>query len=91
MAHLLVRQVFPDFDQWFVAFKANAPMRRDYGSTGALVFRNPGNPNEALIYFTWDSVENLNRYLADPRLIELLDSVDAGVPLVLNEPYEVEA
>lgn len=91
MVHILAKQVFRDFDEWLRGFTENAPLRREYGSEGAVVFRDPGNDREVMIYFKWDSVENFKKFLRDPRLDEKIESVEAGVPLLITESYEVEA
>ena len=91
MAHILAKQIFRDFDEWLAAFEGNASMRRENGSKGAVVWRDPGRPNEVLIYFKWDSLENANKYFSAPKLTDLLDKVAAGVPLIITESYEVDA
>ena len=85
MAHLLVKQVVKDFDAWLDQFKKNVPMRQSWGSQGATVFRNPGDPHEVLIFFTWDSMENVTRFAKSNELLEILEEANSGIPLILEE------
>jgi len=85
MAHLLVKQVVNDFDAWMDQFKKNVPMRQRWGSQGATVFRNPGDPHEVLIFFTWDSMENVTRFAKSNELLEILEEANSGIPLILEE------
>lgn len=91
MAHLLVKQIFQDFDTWMEQFKKNAEMRRSYGSQGATVFRNPGDPHEVIIFFTWDSLENVTKFAKSKELLDILEKAGSGIPLILDESYDVEA
>ena len=90
MAHLLVKQVVKDFDAWLDQFKKNVPMRQSWGSQAATVFRNPGDPHEVIIYFTWDSLENMTRFAKSQELLDVLEEANSGIPLILDEAYDTE-
>ena len=90
MQHFLVKQVFQDFDIWFDRFKRNAPVRREYGSQSATVFRNPGDPHEVIIYFTCDSIETAMRFASDPRFMDTAEEIGSGIPLIITESFEVD-
>ena len=90
MAHLLVKQVVKDFDAWLEQFKKNVPMRQQWGSQAATVFRNPGDPHEVLIFFQWDSMENVTRFAKSQELLDVLEEANSGIPLILDEAYDTE-
>ncbi len=87
MYHVLIKQVVQDFDEWLTAFEGGVPMRRQAGATGAVVFRNPGDPHEVLIYTTWDSEENAVKFAKTPQVIDFQEKIGSGIPLFLTESY----
>ena len=87
MYHFLIKQVVQDFDQWLAAFEGAVPMRRQAGAKGAVVFRNPGDPHEVLIYTTWDTEEDALKFAKTPQVIDFQESVGSGIPLMLTESY----
>jgi quinol monooxygenase YgiN len=90
MYHVLIKQVIPDFDDWLAAFERGVPMRREAGAMSAVVFRNPGDPHEVLIYTTWDSEENAIRFAKTPQVTDFQEAIGSGIPLMLTESYVFE-
>lgn len=85
MYHVLVKQIIPEFDDWLAAFERGVPMRREAGSTSAVVFRNPGDRHEVLIYFTWDSEENALQFAKSPQAVDFQENIGSGIPLFLTD------
>jgi quinol monooxygenase YgiN len=57
-----------DFDQFWQTFSTKgAAKRKEHGSKGAHVFRDPDDPNRVLAVFDWDA-ESFERFLADPEM-----------------------
>jgi hypothetical protein len=67
MAIILVRHTVKDYDAWRVVYDGDAERRKTGGCTGTHVFRNARNGNEVIINLQWDSVENAQKFLADPE------------------------
>jgi len=87
MFHALVKQVVPEFDKWLVDFESGVAMRRAAGAMSAVVFRNPGDPHEVLIYTTWDSEENAVNFAKSPQATDFSEAIGSGIPLFLTESY----
>ncbi len=90
MVHVLIKQVVQDFDEWLKAFEGAVPMRRQAGATSAVVFRNPGDPHEVLIYATWDTEENAREFARSPQVTDFQERVGSGIPLFLTESYKFD-
>ncbi len=61
-----------DFDQfWSIFSTKGAEKRKEHGSKGAHVFRDPNEEDRVWIAFDWD-VEGFQRFLADPEVPAIL-------------------
>lgn len=57
-----------DFDRFWNAFSTKgAEKRRQYGSKGAQVFRDPTDANRIWVVFDWDE-EGFKNFMSDPDL-----------------------
>jgi quinol monooxygenase YgiN len=57
-----------DFDRFWNAFSTKgADKRREHGSKGAHVFRDPDEPNRLLVVFDWDE-DGFDKFLEDPDM-----------------------
>lgn len=66
-----------DLDRFLNAFKTEGgPLRKEHGSRGAEVYRDPNDANRVWAVFDWDD-EGWKSYLADPRAPEVFK--DAGL------------
>lgn len=66
-----------DFDRFWNAFSTKgAEKRRQYGSKGAHVFRDPGDDQRLWVVFDWDE-EGYDNLLADPDMAAIFQ--DAGL------------
>lgn len=77
MSHMLIKHHVQDYSHWRAVFDSMDALRIEYGETYAHVFRNADDPNNIIIMFRWDSMENARRYAQDPRLKAALQ--EAGV------------
>lgn len=53
------------------------------GEQSALVFRNTDDPNNLVLLFGWDNLDNARRYAQDPRLKAAMQ--EAGI----SEPPQI--
>src|SRR5215208_400829 len=57
-----------DFDRFWNAFTTKgAEKRRQYGSNGSHVFRDPGDDTRVWVVFDWDD-EGYQRLMSDPEM-----------------------
>ena len=57
-----------DFDRFWDTFSTKgAEKRKEHGSKGSLVFRDPTDPNRVWVAFDWDE-EGYNNLLSDPEV-----------------------
>lgn len=62
MTYLLVRHKDKDYTKWKTVFDEHNATRKASGSRGGRLFRNADNPNEIVVIFEWDSLENARRF-----------------------------
>jgi len=48
-----------DFDRFLKSFSAAGEKRRQHGSKGALVFRDPNEDDQVWVIFDWDGLAEL--------------------------------
>ena len=77
MAHLLVRHQVRDFAKWKPIFDEHGATRKAAGSRGGILFRSADNPQEVVILFEWDSVQNARKLVESPDLKQTMER--AGV------------
>lgn len=77
MSYVIVRHTVEDFARWKPYFDSDAVARKANGSLGGLLLRDPDNPNDLVIVFHWDSLENVLRFTQSPALAEIMQK--AGV------------
>lgn len=81
MAYLMIHHKVEDFAKWKPFFTHNDSARKSAGSKGGQVFRSKSDPNEVVILFEWDKVENAQKFATSPELAALMK--EAGV---INRP-----
>lgn len=60
-----------DYDRfWSIFSTKGAELRKQHGSKGAQVFRDPSDPGRVWAVFDWDE-EGWQSYLADPQAAEI--------------------
>jgi quinol monooxygenase YgiN len=68
MPYVLVRHKIEDYARWKPVFDEHAATRRTGGSRGGLLFRNAHDPNEILVIFEWNNLDNLQKFVQSPDL-----------------------
>jgi len=81
-----------DFDRFWSTFSTEgAELRKQHGSKGATVFRDPADPNHVLAVFDWNE-EGWQEYLADPAAAEVFkDAGLEGRPEIIEPAGETDA
>lgn len=65
---LLATTQVEDFDQFLDVFsKAGAQKRKEHGSTGALIFRDPAEADRVWVVFDWDE-QGWQSFVSDPEV-----------------------
>ena len=65
---LLATTTVEDFDRWIKAFEGKSlPKRRQHGSTGATVFRDPIDKSRVWVVFEWDE-KGWQSFVSDPEV-----------------------
>jgi quinol monooxygenase YgiN len=73
---MLATTTVEDFDQFLEVFSTRgAEKRKEHGSKGASVFRDPNEDDRVWVLFDWDE-EGFQSYLADPEVPQIIQ--DAG-------------
>jgi len=77
MPYMLVRHKVEDYEMWKPVFDEHAAVREQSGSKGGRLWRNVDDPNEVVILFEWDNLENARRFYSSDDLRETMQR--AGV------------
>ncbi len=77
MSYVVVHHTVEDFAKWKPFFDSDTAARKAAGSQGGQLLRGSDNPNEIVIIFKWDSVENAHEFVGSPALREIMQK--AGV------------
>ncbi len=65
---ILATVTFEDFDRFWNTFSTKgAEKRKQHGSKGARVFRDPNEDDRAWVVFDWDE-EGFQNFLSDPEV-----------------------
>jgi heme-degrading monooxygenase HmoA len=72
MPYLLVRHKVEDYERWKPIFDEHASVREQSGSKGGRLWRNAADPNETVVLFEWDSLENAQRFANSDDLRETM-------------------
>jgi hypothetical protein len=75
-----------EFDRFWHAFTTKgAAKRKEHGSKGAQVFRDPNDEQRIWVLFDWDE-EGYHRLLADPAMPEIFQEGGLQGPPQMAEP-----
>ncbi len=73
---LLATTQVEDFDRFMEVFStAGAEKRKEHGSEGALIFRDPAETDRVWVVFDWDE-QGWQRFVSDPTVPPIMK--DAG-------------
>jgi hypothetical protein len=80
---LLATTTVEDFDQFTNIFSTkSAEKRRQYGSKGAVVFRDPNQDDRVWVVFDWDA-DGFQRFASDPEVPPIMqEATHKGRPQV---------
>lgn len=68
MTYLLVKHKVKDFSKWKPEFDEYSSIRKETGSRGGMIFRTSDDPNEVVILFDWDKLENVRELIESKEL-----------------------
>lgn len=77
MTRILIRHRVDDYDEWKPVFDEHRETREEYGVQGGQLFRTADDPDELVILFEWDSLENARAFVESDDLREAMER--AGV------------
>ena len=77
MPYITIRHKVRDYDAWKPLFDAHGATRAAGGCKGGHLLRSTDDPNEVVIFFEWDTMENARRFANSPDLKEVMER--AGV------------
>jgi heme-degrading monooxygenase HmoA len=62
MPNLLIQSTVEDYAKWKSVFDEYTTNRKTSGSKGGHLFRSADNPNELVILFEWDDLDNARQF-----------------------------
>ena len=75
-----------DFDQFLKTFSTKGvEKRREHGSKGCHVFRDPDDPNRVWVFFDW-KMEDYEKFLSDPDVPAIARELALREPPVKADP-----
>jgi quinol monooxygenase YgiN len=69
---LTTRHKVEDYTTWKAHFDAHVDMRKAAGEKSYHIFHLEGDPNDLVLLFEWDSLENFRRYSQSEELREAM-------------------
>ena len=90
MPYLLVHHRVEDYARWKPVYDARVATRRSSGSRGAHLLRSADDPNELVILFEWDTLENARSFAESRETREAMKQGGLAGPLELGFLVEVE-
>ena len=77
MAGMLVQHKVKDFANWKKVYDSQAALRASSGELSDQIYHNASDPNQLVLVFKWDSVENAQKFAHSPELKAAMEK--AGV------------
>ena len=75
-----------DYDQFLKTFSTKgAEKRKQHGSTGSYVFRDPDDPSRVWVFFDWQTAD-YERFLSDPDIPAIARELALRGPPVKADP-----
>ena len=68
MTTLSVHHKVADYSNWRKVYDSMDGTRRQFGMTGARVFRSAADPNEITVHTEWPSIDQAKAYATSPEL-----------------------
>ena len=80
MAHLLIRHKVKDYEKWKATFDGFIETRRASGEKSWQIFHPDDDPNNLLILFEWDNLDNARTFMENPDLKETMGKAEVLEP-----------
>lgn len=77
MPYMMIHRRVKDFEKWKQVFDEHGAIRKAAGSKGGLLLRNADDPNDIVIIWEWDALDNARKFVESPDLRETMQH--AGV------------
>lgn len=77
MAHLFIRHKVKDYTTWKPVFDGFIETRRASGEKSWQIWHPDNDPNNLLLLFEWDKLDNAHSFMANPELKAAME--EAGV------------
>ena len=88
MAGMLVQHKVKDFSNWKKVYDSQADFRKSSGELSDQIYHDANNPNQLILVFKWNSVENAQKFAHSPELRAAMEKAGVdGAPTItfLNE------
>lgn len=77
-----------DFDNWKARFESAAAARKAAGCRGVRRFRSADNPDEVIVVFDWDTLDNARHFIENN--VRLLQAQNPAAPPMMETWYVEE-
>lgn len=77
MPYMLIRHKVKDYAKWKPVYDEHNATRKEAGSKGGRIFRKANDPDELIILFEWDSLDNAKKFAKSDDLKKRMQ--EAGV------------
>jgi quinol monooxygenase YgiN len=88
MVYVIAQLKLVSYDNWKPVFDERKAMRQETGSKEASLFRNSDDPNEVVILFEWDNMENARKYMESEELQKTLKKAGATFNVIYLDEIE---
>ena len=79
MPHVLIRHKVEDYTKWKAVFDAHKAMRKAGGEKTYHIFHAASDPNNLVLLFEWNSLDNARRFLESQELRQAMRSEERRV------------
>jgi len=81
MVNIIIRHKVEDFGKWKSVYDEHDSARKEAGCQSDQVLQNGEDPNDVVISFDWDNVENFKKFAESDNLKEAMQKAGvAGKP-----------
>jgi hypothetical protein len=77
MPFMLVRHKVKDYSKWKPVFDGHFATRKEAGSKSSRIFRKASDPDEIILLFEWDNLDNAKKFAKSEDLKKKMQ--EAGV------------
>ena len=80
MASMLVQHHVKDFAAWKKVYDSQAAFRDSSGELSDEIYHNASDPNQLILVFKWNSVENAQKFAHSPELKAAMEKAGVDGP-----------